>query len=313
MPLTQLRRDFAQLKKVRRLNPAANLQLLGQFARDALVVLTNECETEEITWRGGGEKRYRVFTADPARLRFSRVINQDLFIPSAEEFTQRWHNFVQLVLGNAGRETVAGIATSELDRLFYTAVIAYASAVEIFQPGDRGGPGTYFEMLVGPTIAVLTGRAETGAVILPVPDTNEVEKIPTDLTFAARSQGITLVVPTKISTRERISQAYVHQLILEAARPGQYRSILCIANENNVMFPVGVSAQEKTTSVAFARDTLVPGTIVLYQRYVSQLSGLYYLDPPDEYLSGRYKGFPPVKRFGHLLTQDLPSLLASNR
>jgi hypothetical protein len=57
-------------------------------------------------------------------------------------------------------------------------------------------------------------------------------------------------------------------------------------------------------------DTLVPKTIVLYQRYIAQLSAMYYLDPPHEYTTTPLVGFPQVKQFSALLTRDLPTLLA---
>lgn len=164
-------------------------------------------------------------------------------------------------------------------------------------------------MVIGPMISLLSGRPERGEVVLPVPGTSEVERVKTDLTFGAE-RGRTLVVPTKISTRERISQAYVHQRILDAAQPGKYRSILVACSENNVMAPKGTAKRDRTASVCWVQDTLVPRTIALYQRYVAELDGIFYLDPPAAYLAGGYPGLPHVATVGQLTHGELPALLA---
>ena len=110
------------------------------------------------------------------------------------------------------------------------------------------------------------------------------------------------MIPTKISSRERISQAYVHQRILDADGSRAFRSVLCIANENNM-------AGGRSLETAYLKDTLVPDTIVQYEAFIAKLAGLYYLDPPAGYLPPPPL-FPSVRQFHTLLTADLPRLVA---
>lgn len=305
-----LESDFGRLKTVRRGLASTSLDAAGKLGSKAIASLVREFPRRAIRFTGGGGKEYSVFTVRGSEVRFSRPVRNALFISDVDEFDTRWAEFCDAVQASAGRGAMAFDPVA-IDRLVYSAVIAFACTADLYGQGGRGAPGTFLEMVVGPLVALLSGRAETSSISIPVPETGEVERVPTDLSFVELSEPIVLVVPTKISTRERISQAYVHQRILDAARPGDkaHRSILVVANENNVMAPKGVPPAGRTVDACTVQDTLVPSTIVLYQKYVAQLSGLYYLDPPSRYIAGDIRGFPTVRSFGQLLTGDLAALL----
>lgn len=275
-----------------------------------MTLLRVEADLCPFAFRGQGEKSYEVAALKGHRDTFSRAINKDLLVADPAEFSERWQALVAAAKAAKGSGALGGVAAKEVDRLVYSAVISYAAVVDLLSPGDRGGPGTFLEMAVGPIISLLSGREEGGAIAIPVAETDEVEMITTDLSFASPLSSTVLVVPTKISTRERISQAYVHQLILERAGANagtRYVSALVVANENNTMF---AKNGPKTLETGWTQETLVPGTIVLYQKYVSQLSGLFYLDPPARYALNPPPNFPPVSTLGGLVVNDLPRLLS---
>lgn len=311
--ISTLRADFDALRRIRQRDPARALRAVGRFGRDAIALLSGTTELVQFQFRGTGNKQYSVAVLPGSRTQFSRAINRELFIPAPDEFSARWSVLEEAILAS-GEGLLSNVPCVEVDTIIYSAVIGYAAAVDLFRPGDRGGPGSFFEMVVGPIISLLSGRLEEAAITIPVSETGDVERVTTDLSFRSNTSPVTLVVPTKISTRERISQPYVHQRILEGASGASahiYRSVLAIANENNTMFPRGLTAAEKTVDNGWTQETLVPATIVLYQKYVAQLSGLYYLDPPKRYLESSVGNFPPTKQFGRLLTQDLATLLTS--
>jgi hypothetical protein len=237
---------------------------------------------------------------------FSRPINVDLFINDRSSFRDRW-NAVRGALGaSGGVGRLRGFEAEDFDRVLYTAALAYAAASDLALAG-RGSPGTYFELLIGPIISQLSGRPEGGAVILPVTPTFS-ESINVDLTFPLKGKP-TLVVPTKLTTRERIVQAFVHQRILETSDPGGYISVLCASSENNVLAKKGTTAP-RSPAQSQLTDTLVPKTIALYQKYVAELGGLYYLDPPQPYIDRVYDGLPVIGRLSTFVIRDLSKLLS---
>jgi len=347
--LASLKSGFEGVKAAGRQGiPAETFKYVGEFAKGVLDLLASECERKAIRWRGDGWKSYEVLVRKGTRQPFSRAVNTALFVGDAKAFAGMWAGLAGALDKGAARKDniVRNFAGEKIDRAFYTAVIGFAAATDLYNPGNRGAPGALFEIAVGAAIALLTGRAEHSQVVLKAPESDEevvvksdektVEepppgdepgaqmaadgeedeeekegqaKVKTDRCFPG--DPTSLIVALKISTRERISQVSVQQLILDKLRPGAFRSILCACNENNVFGPKGLRKEEKTYDKCWLGDTLVPGTIALYHRHVAPFAGIYYLDPPEPYLSGRYRGFPPVKRFRDLLTADLPMLFGS--
>lgn len=292
---------FKATLQIRRLDPTASLRAAGEVVQASLVELEAKSERREIAWRGSGAKTYDVYSLPGSNSEFSRGVNRDLFLSDPAEFAERWQSF----LGSLERSRQSGVlsepAGNEIDRLFYTGVVGFGAMIDLFATGNRGGPGTFFECLVGPTVAALIDRPERSSVKVPLPGTTKQVRVPTDLSFPpGQPQENTLVIPTKISTRERISQAYVHQRILDSDGSRSFKSALCVANENNM-------GGGRSLETAYLKDTLVPDTIVQYEAFIAKLSGLYYLDPPTGYLPPR-ELFPPVKPFHNLLTGDLPDL-----
>jgi hypothetical protein len=294
--------EFQVVKRLRRLGPKASLEAAANVAVAALAELETKAERHEIQWKGAGTKKYDVFAIPGDDTVFSRGVNQSLFLSDPVAFTRKWQRFMRAMDRSAGSNRLTGIKGPDVDCLFYTSVVGFGAAVDLFSAGNRGGTGTFFECLVGPSVGWLTQREEESAVLVPFPETTKSMRVPTDLSFPpAEPGGSTLVIPTKISTRERISQAYVHQRILDSDEGRTFRSALCVANENNM-------AGKRSVKTAYLKDTLVPGTIIQYEAFIAKLAGLYYLDPPAGYLPPP-ELFPPVKQFHELLTRDLPGLL----
>ncbi|MCY4646040.1 MAG: hypothetical protein OXE73_04115 [Gammaproteobacteria bacterium] len=127
----------------------------------------------------------------------------------------------------------------------------------------------------------------------------QTENVSTDIAFLERGHRGGLVVPAKITTRERIVQPFAHQRILDSVFGEQrFRSILVSVSE--------MQRQRQTGANAIC----VPGPIRLYQLHLARLSGLYYLDPPARYLERDVADHITVDTVGRLLGEDLPALTA---
>jgi hypothetical protein len=312
--LTDLAAVFDTLLRARRRSPPADvLEGVGDLAVRALQLLAAESEVHDFVWKGSPGKRYSVVALRRSPVPFSRPANAALFERDAELFHTLW---ARISAGLASERSQAGIRVSgvsaqAIDRAFYTAVLAYAMCMDL--GGDRRRAGTLLEITIRSAVELLSGRRDVGEVRLPIPGEPD-RRVRVDMSFPpGTGRGVTLVVASKFSTRERISQAFVHQLFLDRLSPGNYRSIMTICSENNVFGPKGVAGRRPGPAVCWAQDTLVPGTIAMYQRYVAEMAGLYYLDPPAPYLQGRHPGLPPIRRFSDLLRADLAALLKSRR
>jgi hypothetical protein len=293
-PLYAVDSMFKVLKRGRRSQPIVALRRIGDLSELCLHQLRG-FPSYEIAWSGSGSKKYIVFEF---RGKASRGINDALFVQDPAKFAKLWASFVSAVESSRGAEKLSGIAPDVANRCVYAALMAFSAYIDLVRP-NNGQPGTYLEMIVGPTISVLSGRVEKGAIQVPIRGTGLFDQVTVDLSFPSSAQDPDdehwLVLPTKMSTRERISQAYVHHRILTAAEFGRFNTVLCAANETN---------KTKTGLT----ETLVHRTIASYERYVAQLFALVYLDPPTRYLEG-LPGMPPVMNLGDFLARSLPEAL----
>jgi hypothetical protein len=109
------------------------------------------------------------------------------------------------------------------------------------------------------------------------------------------------VIATKISTRERIVQAWVHtriiQYYMEKNGLKPHRSLIVVVSETQRL-------KKKI------QDTCIPRQVALYQKYVAAVDGVYYLDPPPAYTKLAEKKHVNIKTVAELLSTDLPTFLA---
>lgn len=301
MSFVELLALFGLLKQYRAGSelPLTRLDAVRALATGAHDLLRAEGTAVDVQWRGSGDRSYQVHIRRPSRTRWSRATNKALFINDPDEFKESWNCLVAAIVDNPDQGSISSVSSAQIDRTLYTTLMSWAVTVDLWKP-NNGIPGTFLEMIIGPLVSLLSNVPETGAVTIQLADGLGTESVKVDLTFHQADPKVSLELPTKISTRERISQAYVHHAILSEVFPGEYRAVLCVCSENNAFNRIG---EPKTVDSLFLRNTLVPGTVALYQKYISQLDGIFYLDPPAEYLTmSGANGFPYVASVGTLLT-----------
>jgi hypothetical protein len=219
----------------------------------------------------------------------SRPIRNDLFIADPATFARRWTDWQHAI--TPGSRTLTHVDT---DTILYTAAMAFAVCYDLYRPTSRKTPGTFFEVLIGAVLGEVSGLPRGKQITLP----DNAYKVPTDIVLDGGNAAPTLVIPTKITTRERVVQCWAHQRILDDAfARGKYKSVLVVVSELQRDGSVGVN------------EICVPGQIGLYQRYLGQMYGMYYLDPPAAYQKPAFIALLPTKRFSALLENDLAELL----
>jgi hypothetical protein len=210
--------------------------------------------------------------------RSSRPINKALFAPGITR-----SEIVETLSGNVG-----AIPDARLDQLLYTVAISYCLAVDLVSVGNKKSPGTFFEILVGHLAA---RRFKTNpARHIAIPSLDIENTLPTDFIFDMGASKAKIHMPVKISTRERVIQAWAHQRVLEGMHgAGRFRGILVILTETN---------KQKESSVV---EVCLPGQWAAYQMYIAPMHRVYYFDLPKRYepLRDRYPHIQiwPFSRF----------------
>jgi hypothetical protein len=291
-PLDAIISHFETLKE-RYDSGASDLAGLGKVAEECLEILLKYETTEQGTLKGPHEKKtYRVYCEKGAlRNKASRPVLWGCFEPDPKRFKQIWAAMVAKADPKAHR-----LEYSESDRALYTCILAFACVFDLLKPTSRKTPGTYFDVVVGALLTVVSGRTRRKQITVP----GENFQIPTDIVLmSGNAKDVVLVIPTKITTRERIVQAFAHQRILTEVFGDNppHRSILLAVSELQRDEDRGVN------------EICVPNQVGLFHRYLGELSGMYYLDPPISYVNAAFSKELPVRTVGELLSTDLAELL----
>ncbi|HEV7407697.1 MAG TPA: hypothetical protein VGO01_04350 [Bradyrhizobium sp.] len=165
-----------------------------------------------------------------------------------------------------------------LSQLLYTAAMSFCVAVDLSggegqKSPNQKSPGTFFEILVGHLAAMKLGVNPAKKVAVPTSDGAEADNmLPTDFIFDLGPGKSKVHMPVKISTRERVVQAWAHQRVLEGMLgAGRYKGVLVILTETN---------KQKDVSVV---EVCLPGQWRAYQMYIAPMYRVYYLDVPKKY------------------------------
>lgn len=200
--------------------------------------------------------------------RSSRPINTSLFDLSIEA--------ADLSALFAGK--TATYCEDRLGQLLYTAAMSFSVAVDLAggdgeKSPNQKSPGTFFEIFVAHLAAIKLGVNPSKKVTVPTGDeTIAGNSLPTDFIFDLGSGKSKIHMPVKISTRERVVQAWAHQRVLEGMLgAGRYKGVLVVLTETN---------KQKNESVV---EVCLPGQWQAYQMYIAPMYRVYYLDLPKAY------------------------------
>ncbi len=276
---SQYKRLTELARKIGVLPPEVGSELLT-LCDLCLDFIRTQSEMAELTSKVPG-KRY-MMARSKIGTRASRPINIDLF---------------NIGLGRGGVQQVlsgdvGNLSESALQRDLYTVAMSYPVARDLAASGDRKSPGTYFEVLIGHIVAHIFGVSPTTSIEIPSLDIENT--LPTDFIFSFGPGEPRIHMPTKISTRERVVQAWAHQKVLEGMHgAGRFLGMMVILTETN--------KQESSGSVV---EVCLPGQWAAYQMYISRMHRIYYLDMPTKYEALRLTyPFVPVWPFSRFFRE----------
>lgn len=232
--------------------------LLSEMAIESWRFLNNECQRVEMA-SGVPGKTYFGFRLDYP----SRPINRDLFIATEADLLR--------LLDPLASQRLPGLDGSNADRAMYTAAISVCAANDVNKVG-RKASATFFEVFVGHIVSTVIGTKPRKQIVIPESGSTYVTA---DFVFDLGPDKSKLHLPVKTSTRERIVQAWVHQLVLDGMFGRDvYRGILVCISETKL-----AAETQRVTEIC------VPQQLQVFQRRIATLERIYYLDPPARYMA----------------------------
>jgi hypothetical protein len=192
----------------------------------------------------------------------ARPANSKYFVGDYDRLNDLWNQW------NSG-----SIEPTNLSKLTYTASLAPCLAMELFDRQNKKGPATYFECFIGHIFARALNQNPNKRASLTVGGCSV--KLTMDFLFSGQGNDPHLHLPVKMSTRERVVQAWAHQKILDSAfGENSYRGIMVLFSETKL--------NSKNLEVV---EICVPDQWLAYQKYLSKMYRIYYFDLPQRYQS----------------------------
>ena len=255
---------------------------------------------------------YRIHLSEQAGVKkFIRPINQRFFISSTTDFEAVFTNFTELL--SRIREGERMFNEDELftiDQTLYTIQQSIGAGLDLLvNPNSaRKHVGNRFEELIK-VIFTEIGIPNKKTVLQIPYDTDEgtkVYKCENDLILSpfesVKSTNELLdkdeiVVSVKTTSKDRMGKMFIDKILLERFVKHDQKVIGIFLND--------VQRKEED-NISY---TLVSGLFMVYSNFLTELEGVYYLDPPPNAKKEPYSKY--IKSFSELITSDVWRLLTS--
>lgn len=243
--------------------------------------------------------------------KYVRPINQRLFIYSPEDFKSKINDFRTIIEKLKTRnEDWADYEKEIIDSVLYTIQQSIGAGFDLLaNPNSaRKHVGNRFEELIK-VIFTEIGIANKRTVLQIPYKTDEGEKTykcENDLILSpfekVKSTGKHLdeheiVVSVKTTSKDRMGKMFIDKILLERFVNHEQKVIGIFLNDVQ---------RKENDNISF---TLVSGLFMVYSNFLTELEGIYYLDPPPNALKMPYSNY--MKPFSELVTRDIWILLSS--
>lgn len=255
---------------------------------------------------------YRIHLNEQAGLKkYVRPINTRLFIFSPSEFESTFHEF-KLVLQDIkkGKRHFNESEKFLIDKTLYTIQQSIGAGLDLLvNPNSaRKHVGNRFEELIGVIFTEI--GISNKKTVLQIPYDSEkqkkVYKCENDLILSpfktVKSSSTNLdeneiVVSIKTTSKDRMGKMFIDKILLERFIGHKQKVIGIFLNDVQ---------RKKHDNISF---TLVSGLFMVYTKFLTELDGVYYLDPPPNANKEPFNNY--MKSFSELLTKDVWNLLTS--
>lgn len=254
-------------------------QGIFDIAKMSLSFLTEKCRIVKLVSRVPG-KKYFTFSKNGV---IARPANEALFIMESGTLKELWKHWLAKT-----------ITPGDFTKLSYTVALAPCLAMEIFNRQNKKGPATYFECYIGYLFSRALKINPTKKAQLVV--RGRKVSLTMDFLFDLDVAKVKVHLPVKMSTRERVVQAWAHQRLLDSAYGvGSYKGIMVLFSETKL--------DSRTHEVV---EICVPDQWLTYQELLAKMDRIYYFDPPERYLAltRSYPDIIVIKQFGEYFKEE---------
>jgi hypothetical protein len=253
---------------------------------------------------------YTIYVSEVAgSKRYLRPINKSLYIQDDMFFEQSYIAFLQTVSKIKSKELhFDENEKNNINSFLYTIQQSIGSGLDLMvDPNSaRKHVGNRFEELIRVVFTAI--GISNKRIVLRIPyDTDEGEKIykcENDLVLSPYEEVVStpeqldekeIVVSVKTTSKDRMGKMFIDKILLEKFVKHPQKVIGIFNND----------VQRKSNNdISF---TLVSGLFMVYTKFLTEVEGIYYLDPPPTVLKEPYNKH--MKPFSELITSDIFNLM----
>ncbi len=252
---------------------------------------------------------YTIYSSQIAgTTKYVRPINNQMFLKDTETFSSSFKNLKSIFEKIKGGEDIVSQEKHIIDRTIYTIQQSIGAGLDLLvNPNSaRKHVGNRFEELIKVIFTEI--GISNKKLVLQIPyETEEgtkTYKCENDLILSpyddVKSSSNSLneneiVVSVKTTSKDRMGKMFIDKILLERFVQHPQKVIGIFLNDVQ---------RKETDNISF---TLVSGLFMVYSKFLTELEGVYYLDPPPNANKKPYSNY--MKRFSELLTSDIRILL----
>jgi len=253
---------------------------------------------------------YRIYNSNIAgTIKYIRPLNISMFILDPKEFEKKFEDFQKIISRIKQKESdFSEDDKKTIDKVLYTIQQSIGAGLDLLvnQNSARKHVGNRFEELIK-AIFTEIGISNKKTVLQIPYDTDEGEKIykcendlilspyPTVKSTSKFLDEKEIVVSVKTTSKDRMGKMFIDKLLLEKFVGHNQKVIGIFLNDVQ---------RKENNNISY---TLVSGLFMVYTKFLTELEGIYYLDPPPNANKKPYNNH--MKSFSQLITEDISKIL----
>jgi len=261
----------------------------------------------EVTTETKEDKGYIIIhSIQASSKKYARPYRKDLFISVPDEFESMYWQLLEILQKSKDNCNLFSADDFNIvDKVTYTIQQSFGLALDLLgnQNANRKHVGNRFEDLISLLVSQIGVNNEKIVLKIPYED-DGIYSCETDFVFSphekVRSNSSTIdknevVVSLKTSSKDRMGKIFIDKILMSKFVQRDVKVIGIFLND------IQRKEQEKVSY------TFVAGLFMVYTKFLTELDGVYFVDPPPNASKEPYNKH--IKRFSDFLLVDAKNIL----
>jgi len=242
--------------------------------------------------------------------KFARPINKKLFIFDIQDFDSQYNKFLSAIAKIKNKKTITSEEYNIIDSVVYTMQQSIGVGMDFLcnPNSSRKHVGNRFEELIRIIVTQLGVKNDKVVFKIPYPSENgeKLYSCETDIILSPHNSvksGTKLideeeiVISLKTTSKDRMGKIFLDKLLMQKFAEHPVKVIGIFLND----------VQRKDTKQT--SYTFVSGLFMVYTKFLTQLEGVYFIDPPPITKQAPYNRH--ISSFSKFIAEDIWKLLSS--